>query len=93
MTSDDTNIKYNILMEYPFDITWTDYLQDVHDNPKKYDSSWKEETYGNPNYLKEVIDLCTNCEVNYICDGEYYSFNLSNGHKNKLENTNDRKLV
>lgn len=90
MTANDRNITPEILMENPFDIDWTKYLEEIYKNPKKYDSTWKYDTYGDPNYLNTIISLCTDNNVYYKCDGESYCFDLNDGFKSKQENIKNR---
>lgn len=89
-TANDKKINVDVLMENPFDVDWTNYLEEIHSNPKKYLDNWNYETYGDPNYLKTVISLCTDNNVDYIYDGDSYSFDLTAGFKRKQENAKNR---
>lgn len=79
------NINTDFMTSHPFDIDWTDYLEEVHLNPKKYLDEWNYKTYGDPNYLKTIISLCTDPEAKYLYDGKYYNFDLQYGYMHENE--------
>lgn len=84
-TAKKKNIDSNFMASHPFDIDWTNYLDDVHSNPKKYLDEWNYKTYGDPKYLETIISLCTDSEAKYLYDGEYYSFDLQHGYIHENE--------
>lgn len=58
------------------DCGWIKYVHDIHNNPKKYYSEWEYDTYGDPNYINNVLryfdsDTCTYYYNNLKCTFDF----------------------
>lgn len=71
------------------DLGWMKYVKDLHENPQKYYPGWKYKTYGNGNYIKDVLGYYIGTEsVNTTKDGSKISIDLVT-----METTYDVKVV
>lgn len=59
------------------DIGWMKYVEDFHYNPQKYLPNWKHKTYGNEEYVKDVLGYYIGTEsINMRSDGTSTCTNL-----------------
>jgi hypothetical protein len=58
------------------DIGWMKYVNDMHNNPKKYISSWKSGTYGNNNYLYSILGYYMGQNIVNNGKDNYYIYDL-----------------
>jgi len=78
----------DILTDYT-DIGWLKYVNDLHENPQKYLPGWKHKTYGNANYIKDVLGFYIGTEsINTTSDGSKIAVDLIT-----METTDDVKVV
>lgn len=68
----------SILSNYQ-DLDWMKYIEDIHNNPNKYLSDWKYDTYGDAKYLYKVLSYCPTTKVSYKFNGSEYTFDLQYG--------------
>ena len=67
----------DVLTNYA-DTGWLAYVKDFHDNPKNYLSKWQYSTYGNENYIKDVLGYYLGTEsINKLEDGTQISIDLT----------------
>lgn len=87
-TATKKNIDVETMIEHPFDIDWTNHLENAHKHPLDYISAWKEDcTFGTADYIYSVINCCPNEEANFIYDGKEISFDLRTGHMHEKHKT------
>lgn len=73
---DNNCLVEDVLTNYS-DIGWLEYVKDFHNNPKNYLPKWKYKTYGNGNYIKDVLGYYLGVEsINTLEDGTKISVNL-----------------
>lgn len=87
-TASQKNIDINYMIDHPFDVDWTNHLDNAHNHPLDYISEWEYDTFGNPNYIYSVINCCPNEEAQFIYDGKEVTFDLRTGHmreQNKIK--------
>lgn len=68
------------------DLTWLKYVQDIHDNPKKYLENWQYDTYGSADYLSRILSYCPTNKVTYQYDGNEVTFDLRYGISEVINN-------
>ena len=51
----DTGKTIDQVISDPKDTGWIAYLKDLHEHPQKYIPSWRESTYGDPDYIEHVL--------------------------------------
>jgi len=74
---DNNCLVEDVLTNYS-DTGWLEYVKDFHDNPKNYLSKWKYKTYGNDNYIKDVLGYYLGVEsINTLEDGTQISIDLT----------------
>lgn len=79
LTAADKNIEVSELLTNYQDLSWLKYVNDIHDNPHKYLSNWKYDTYGDSEYLSKVLSYCPTDKVTYQYDGNEVTFDLQYG--------------
>ncbi len=78
-TADEKGIDVVELINNYQDLSWLKYVQDIHDNPKKYLEFWQYGTYGSADYLSRILSYCPTDKVIYQYNGNEVIFDLRYG--------------
>jgi Soluble lytic murein transglycosylase and related regulatory proteins (some contain LysM/invasin domains) len=70
------------------DTNWLSIVDDVHNNPNKYISNWRYSTYGDNNYISNVLRYFIGDKTYYYYDGTKYVFDLNTYEINEITNEN-----
>lgn len=65
----------DVTLDYE-DMNWMKYVDDMHNNPNKYLSNWKYNTYGNNNYIYSVIGYYMGQNIVNNTQDSYYVYDL-----------------
>lgn len=85
----EKNCEVEDILADSTDIGWSKYVKDLHENPKNYYPEWKYKTYGNDDYIKDVLGYYIGTEtINTTSDGSKISIDLIT-----METTSDVKIV
>ena len=57
-------------------VSWLENIRHVNQNPQQYDPNWKYDSYGDPNYISNVLKYCPSKEAEYKYDDHKITFNL-----------------
>lgn len=79
LTATDKNIEVSELLTNYQDLSWLKYVNDIHDNPHKYLSNWKYDTYGDSEYLSKILSYCPTNKITYQYNGNEITFDLQYG--------------
>ena len=78
------NKDVNEVIDNYSDISWVGCIQDVHNNPTKYIEYWSAgATYGNADYIKDVLRYCISDTAEYCYGNEKITFNLKTSEYSK----------
>ena len=85
----ETNQTIEQIINNHQDLGWMKYVHDVHQNPKKYVSNWSHKTYGNANYIEDVLGYYLGIQSkNVLSDGTICYTDLST-LQNQYQETNN----
>lgn len=78
MLSKNYNSDINEIINDYSDISWLNYIKDVHNNPTKYlNNDWPSNcTYGDGDYISNVLRYCISDTCEYYCGEEKIEINL-----------------
>ena len=79
--SEDTGLSIEQIKSNYSDLSFMKYVEDAHNNPSKYISGWRSSTYGNGEYLYDVLKNCPKETIRITYNGETFDFNLAYGVK------------
>ena len=74
------------------DTGWLSIIRDIHENPKNYASNWRYKTYGDANYIKNVLRYFVGESTYYYYNGKLNVFNL-HSLENELLNTEINRII
>lgn len=77
LNSEYSNEDVNVKKDYS-NIEFLKYIKNAHENPKNYLQNWNQETYGDSDYIANVLRYCPSSIVKYRYDKDEYTFNLKN---------------
>lgn len=67
------------------DLEWIKDVKTAHEDPQKYLFDWDEDSYGDGNYISNVLKYCPSDKVTYNYNGCKYTFDLKNLKIIKIE--------
>lgn len=65
-----TGISREEVLSNPYDLGWFHYTTEVYTNPQKYIEGWTEDTYGDDEYLTNVLKRMTSASLYYVRTSE-----------------------
>lgn len=74
------------------DTGWLPLIRDVHDNPKKYVESWKQSTYGDENYIENVLRYFIGDKTYYYLDGVKYVLDFNTNQLIEIDNIYNKTI-
>lgn len=85
LTAKEKDVDIDEILENYQDLSWLKYVEDIHDNPKKYLSNWGHDTYGDSKYLYKVLSYCPSDKITYKYNGNDCNFNLQYGISDNVD--------
>lgn len=93
MLSQNYNTDINEIINDYSNISWVKCIKDVHNNPTKYYNNWPyNSTYGDGNYINNVLRYCISDTSEYYCGNEKIEINLKTSQVINREIITEKKL-